>query len=174
MITLGIAAALSIISVSLAKLSGAAQEEASYLHLEALPTLDLRGLLLGGIIIGALGILDDVTTAQVAVVDELKKANPSLSHGELYRRGISVGQEHIASLINTLVLAYAGASFPLLLVFALDKTIPLWVSLNAEFIAEEVVRTLVGSIALVFAVPISTFLAAYFFSRKKHHNPTMR
>lgn len=127
--------------------------------------MNLRGLLLGGIIIGALGGLDDITTSQVAAVDEIRKANPKLSISGLYKRGRSVGTEHIASLVNTLVLAYAGSSIPLLLLFT-TRTEPLWVTLNSEFIAEEIIRTLVGSSSLVFAVPISTFLASYFLSSK--------
>ncbi|MEK7524708.1 MAG: YibE/F family protein [Patescibacteria group bacterium] len=166
-ITLGIAAFLAIWAVAFAKLSGASSEEVWFLQLEGLENLDPRGLLLGGMIIGILGILDDITTAQVAVVDELHQANPGFSVSHLYKKGLSVGQEHIAALINTLVLAYAGVSLPLLLLFALDQHEPWWVTLNSEFLAEEVVRTLVGSMALVFAVPISTFLAAAFYKRKK-------
>lgn len=164
LITLSLSAVMTIFFVWLSKLSGTAQEEAVTLHVEGL-AIDLKGLLLGGIIIGALGILDDITTAQVAVVDEIHKTNSSLSFSELYKKGLSVGHEHIASLINTLVLAYAGASFPLLLLFAVDKNIPMWVTLNSEFVAEEVIRTLAGSITLVFAVPIATFLAVYVYKK---------
>lgn len=160
LITLGLAAGLAIAFVRLAGLSGAGSEEAFYLQLGPLETLNLRGLLLGGIILGALGVLDDITTAQAAVVDELSQANPALPPIELYRRGLSVGQEHIAALVNTLVLAYAGAALPLFLLFAVDIQQPLWVTLNSELIAEEVVRALIGSLALVLAVPITTWLAA--------------
>lgn len=166
LITLSLSAGITILFVWMSKLTGTAQEEAVTLHTEGL-AIDLKGLLLGGIIIGALGILDDITTAQVAVVDELHKTDPRLSFRSLYKKGISVGHEHIASLINTLVLAYAGASFPMLLLFAVDKHIPMWVTLNSEFVAEEVVRTLAGSVTLIFAVPIATFLAAYIYKNQR-------
>jgi uncharacterized membrane protein len=127
--------------------------------------------LLGGIIIGALGVLDDITTGQVAAVEEIHSANPKLPFKELYVRGISVGQEHIASLVNTLVLAYVGASFPLFLLLTINNEVPLWVRFNNEGIAEEVVRTLVGSTALIFAVPIATFLAAFFYEGRPPSRP---
>ena len=164
LITLVLASLLAWLFVSLAKLSGLGSEEAAFLQLSPAGDLNLKGLLLAGIIIGVLGVLDDVTTSQVATVDEIRRANPSLSFHELYSRGLSVGREHIASLINTLVLAYAGASFPLFLLFSLNTQQPLWAVLNSEFVAEEVVRTLVGSTALILAVPIATFLAAHFLS----------
>lgn len=166
-ITLGISALLSILFVALAKLSGMGSEGAFYLQTGGFENLNLKGLLLGGIIIGALGVLDDITTGQAAAVDEIKKANPELSFSELYRRGISVGKEHISSLVNTLFLAYAGASLPLFLLFTVNPSEqPLWVIINGEFIAEEIIRTLVGSTVLVLAVPIATLLAAYFYSRR--------
>jgi uncharacterized membrane protein len=160
LVTLGLAAATAAISVRLAGLTGAASEEAFYLQLGPLEALNLRGLLLGGIILGALGVLDDVTTAQAATVEELSRANPALPTRELYRRGLSVGREHITALVNTLVLAYAGASLPLFVLFAVDIPAPLWVTLNSELVAEEIVRALIGSLALVLAVPITTALAA--------------
>ncbi len=165
--TLAIAAIMSIVAVNFSRLFGLGSETAFYLQMGQAGDLNLRGLLLAGIIIGVLGLLDDVTTGQAAAVDEITKANPDLSFRELYKSGISVGREHITSLVNTLVLAYAGASLPLFLVFYLNQSQPLWVTLNTEFISEEVVRTLVGSITLVLAVPIATLLAAYFFSKKR-------
>jgi uncharacterized membrane protein len=165
--TLIIAIGLSVLFVYLVGLTGSGSEEAMYFKLDPNLAINLKGLLLGGIIIGTLGVLDDVTTAQVASVDEIRKANESLSARELYRRGISVGQEHIASVVNTLVLAYAGASLPLFLLITLPSAQPLWVTLNGEFIAQEVVRTLVGSMALILAVPISTYLASKYLVGKR-------
>jgi uncharacterized membrane protein len=156
-----------MLAVAVTSLSGAGTEEAVYLQLSYLPELNLAGLLLGGIIIGTLGVLDDVTTAQVAAVEEISLANRSLSVAELYKRGLSVGREHIAALVNTLVLAYAGAAFPLFLLFALPDHPPLWVILNGENIIEEVVRALVGGSSLMLAVPIATALAAAVFGSKK-------
>lgn len=161
--TLVLAIVFSYLAVMLAKLSGYGSEEAIYLQLGSLPTLNLRGLLLGGMIIGTLGVLDDVTTAQVAAVEEIGNANRAFGFSELYRRGLRVGREHIAALVNTLALAYAGASFPLFLLFSIQGGPPLWVVLNAEYVMEEVVRALVGGASLVIAVPISTALAAYGF-----------
>lgn len=161
LLTLCIAAVLSVTFVYSAKLFGMGSEESMFLQLGT-NVVNLRGLLLGGIIIGCLGVLDDITTAQTAAVDEIRKANPSLSSVQLLKAGTSVGKEHIASLINTLALAYAGASLPLLLLFHTNDAYPFWVTLNGEFLAEEIVRTLVGSTTLLFAVPISTWCAVKF------------
>jgi uncharacterized membrane protein len=162
MITLVFTVIIDIFFVKITHLSGLGTEEAFYLQLDNIH-LDLKSLLLSGIIIGVLGVLDDVTTAQAATVEELHEANPALSFIELYKRGISVGKEHIASLVNTLVLAYVGVSFPLILLFTVSRNQPMWVIFNSNLIAEEVVRTIVGSCALILAVPITTFLAARFF-----------
>lgn len=167
LLTLVLAAVLSIIFVEITRLSGAGTEESFFLQFGPLEQLNLKGLLLGGIIIGALGVLDDITTAQSAAVEEIHNANPKLSAKDLYKRGLSVGKEHIASLVNTLVLAYAGASFPLLLLFSIEDVEPFWVTLNHEYMVEEIVRTLVGSTALIFAVPITTYLAARAFTKQR-------
>lgn len=165
LLTLVIAVLLSWLFVSLMKLSGTGSEQAYLLQLGRADPLDLRGLLLGGIIIGVLGVLDDVTTAQTAAVAELQSANPNLSRAELYRRGLRIGSEHILSLVNTLVLAYAGAALPIFLFFELNTTLPTWFILNGEFLAEEIVRTLVGSVTLVLAVPLATYIAAMAYTR---------
>ncbi|MDP2691138.1 MAG: YibE/F family protein [bacterium] len=165
--TLVIALPLSMLFVGVSRLTGVGTEEAFFLQLGTLGNINLKGLLLGGIMIGVLGVLDDVTTAQSAAVEELKKANPRLGFGELYRRGLSIGKEHITSLINTLALAYVGASFPVLLIFHVSQQ-PVWAILNSEFIAEEIVRTLVGSVALILAVPITTALAAWYFGKQRN------
>ncbi len=165
-VTLLFAALMAIFYVYAAKLFGTGSEEAVFLQTGLLQSVDLRGLLLGGMIIGCLGVLDDVTTAQCATIDEISKANPNLSSKELRKAGFSVGREHIASLINTLALAYAGASLPLLLLFTTQGTYPLWVTLNGEFLAEEIIRTLVGSITLVAAVPVATFFASRMLKAK--------
>ncbi len=164
-LSLGIAVIIDIAFVHFAKLAGNGTEEAFYLQFDNF-TINLKGVLLGGIIIGVLGVLDDVTTGQSAAIEEVYNANNSLTFRQLFRSGFSVGQEHIASLINTLVLAYAGASFPLLLLFGIQNTQPLWVTLNSNFISEEIVRTLVGSAVLVIAVPLTTVLAAFYYSQQ--------
>jgi|SRR5579872_418250 len=165
-ITLMIALGLSVYFVNLAKLTGLGTEDAQYLVVGGVSAGHLQGLLLSGIIIGALGVLEDITTGQSAVVDELKKANPALKFKELSSSALSVGREHIASLVHTLVLAYAGSSLLIFLLFAINKSQPLWVLFNSQYVGEELVRALIGSIALVLAVPIATFIAAYFQSRE--------
>jgi len=163
LLTILVSVVLAIWFVNLTKLVGLGSDDALYLQ-SWKNQIDLQGLLLGGIIIGTLGILDDITVSQVSIVEELHDVDPNMNALELFRRGSNIGKEHIASLINTLALAYVGASFPLLLSFSVNsnQTQPLWVILNSEFIMEEIVRTLVGSTTLILAVPISTVLAAYF------------
>lgn len=125
------------------------------------PLLDTRGLLLAGILIGALGVLDDVTISQASAVLELRGANPRLSARELYVRAVRIGRDHIAAAVNTLVLAYAGSSLPLLLLLADQPLGESWgTMINREALATEIVRTLVGSIGLLSAVPLTTWLAA--------------
>jgi uncharacterized membrane protein len=165
LLSFGLAIVIDLFFVYITKLSGNGTEEAFYLQFDGV-NLDLRKLLLGSIIIGVLGVLDDVTTGQSAAIEEVAKANPSLGFFQLYHSGLSIGREHIASLVNTLVLAYAGVSFPLLLLYGIQKSQPLWMTINSNFIAEEIVRTLVGSLTLVIAVPLTTMLAAFFYSKK--------
>lgn len=167
-ITLVLSTVLAVIFVYIGKLFGMGNEEAVFLQSGMFEQVNLRGLLLGGIIIGALGVLDDITTAQTAALDELSKANHKLGFAELYASGKSIGSEHIASLINSLALAYVGASLPMFLLFFMNTETPWWVIVNNEFIAEEIVRTLVGSSTLLLAVPISTWIAAKAFANGNH------
>ncbi len=155
---LGITLILSSIFFELAGFTGLASEEALILPLLSVD-VDLASLLLGGAILGALGALDDVTVTQVATVSELHRQRPDLSAPALFAAGVRVGREHIASTVNTLLLAYAGAGIPLLLLFAAsDQSLSLIA--NSEVVAVEIVRTMCGSIGLVAAVPIATGLAA--------------
>jgi len=149
--------ALSWLVLAVAGFSGVATEEAFFLL--ALPDLDLNGLLLAGIVLGAIGALDDVTVTQASAVWEVHGANPSLDAGELYASGIRVGRDHIVSTVNTLLLAYAGASLPLLILFTLAGQSFGFVA-SSEIVAVEIVRTLVGSIGLVAAVPVTTWLSS--------------
>lgn len=155
---LGLTLGLSWIFFEFAEFSGLATEGALILPFIA-ENLDLSALLLGGAVIGALGALDDVTVTQVATVAELRRHSPHLPTTELVASGIRVGRDHIASTVNTLLLAYAGASMPLILLFAVSDQ-PLDMVANSELIAVEIVRTLCGSVGLVAAVPITTALAA--------------
>ena len=153
---------LSAVSVAAAGFTGFADEDSFIIAFAG--TVDVRGLVLAGIVLGALGALDDVTVTQASAVWELRRADPTMDTARLFTAGLRVGRDHIASTVNTLLLAYAGASMPLLLRFALTNQ-PTGIVLNSEIIATEVVRTLVGSVGLVTAVPITTWLAARVASR---------
>jgi uncharacterized membrane protein len=150
-------AVLAVAFMALTGITGFGSEEAFYVS--ALGTqIDLRGLVLGGIVIGALGAIDDMTVTQASAVWELRSADPGMSRPALLRSGMRIGRDHVASTVNTLVLAYAGASMPLLILFVLSEQSFGTVS-NNEVLATEIVRTLVGSIGLMASVPITTWLA---------------
>ena len=155
---------LGNLSIELLRLSGFVTEEATTLHLLSEGGIDARGLLLAGIIIGALGVLDDVTVAQAASVFEIRRANFSLTAAELFARGMNIGRDHIASTVNTLFLAYSGASLPLLLILSTQAE-SLASTMSQELVATEIVRTLVGGIGITTAVPVTTALAALFAHR---------
>jgi uncharacterized membrane protein len=156
--SLGITLLLSELFTNLAQFSGFSGEESFLLNLGA-GQVDLRGLVLAGVIIGALGAIDDMTVTQASTVWELHGADPTMPSRHLFRAAMRVGRDHVASTVNTLFLAYVGASLPLLLLFVLtDRTFASVA--NGEVVAIEIVRTLVGSIGLVASVPITTALAA--------------
>jgi uncharacterized membrane protein len=151
--------------VEVSKLTGFASEEAGFLQFEKQGLINMKGLLLAGIIIGTLGILDDVTVSQSAIVFQLREANKKLGPKRLYNQAMKVGHDHVSSMVNTLVLVYTGAALPLLLLF-INNPRPFSEVINYEIIADEIVRTLVGSIGLILAVPITTFLAAYYYKKR--------
>jgi uncharacterized membrane protein len=155
---------LSYTSVTLAKLTGFSSEAAIYLNFSTQGALDFSGLLLGSIVIGVLGVLDDVAITQASVTTELVRANRALHGLDLYRRALRVGQDHIGSLVNTLALAYTGVSLPLLLLFARAETAVIDV-LNQEVVAVEIVRTLIGSLGLILTVPLTTAIAVWWVTR---------
>ena len=159
-------AGLAIIFGRLTNLTGYGSEEAAYLQDQLKVPLDVYSILIGGMIISTIGVLDDITIAQASIVSELKEANPKLKMFDLFTRAMRVGHDHIAALLNTLVLVYAGSAMPLLLLFA-SANHPTATLLNYEPVAEEIVRTLVGSIGLVLAVPFTTFIAAYWYKTKR-------
>jgi len=167
-ITLIITGSISIVLVKLMHLTGLGTDDAYSLKLGASAIINFKGLLLGGILIGALGVLDDVTTGLTASMFELKKANTGLSFIQLANAGLRVGREHVSSLVNTLVLAYAGASLPIFIILITNpNNYPLWSTLNSEMAVEEIVRTLSGSIGLITAVPLTTILAAWYLTAAK-------
>jgi uncharacterized membrane protein len=155
---LAVTAILAGVFVGLADVSGFATEEALVVEIGA-ARIDLRGIVLGGVVIGALGAIDDMTVTQASAVWELRHANPGMSRRTLLRAGLRIGRDHVASTVNTLALAYAGASMPVLLLLVLSRQ-SLETVTSGEVIATEIVRTLVGSLGLVAAVPLSTWLAS--------------
>lgn len=156
---LGVTVAAAQLFVTLANFSGFASEEAIFLNV-AQGKIDLTGLTLAGIVIGALGAVDDMTVTQASVVAELYEADPHMSKTRLFSSAMRVGRDHVASTVNTLALAYAGASMPLLVLFVLAQQ-SLGTVANGETVATEIVRTLVGSLGLVAAVPLTTWLAVW-------------
>jgi len=165
LITLVIAFALSLFSVWITGLFGLGSEEARILSLNLENPINFQGLLVVAIILGTLGVLDDTTVNQTHIVHELAEANPRLSRKELYTRSLKIGREHIASLVNTLFLAYIAAFLPLFILLSMAQE-PLWVTLNRDIIGEEILRSILGSISLILAIPISSYLAAR--NVKKH------
>ena len=172
-ITITLSTLFSIAVVYFTKLTGTGSEDAYQLQFSnATIGLNFQGLFLSAMIIGTLGVLDDITTSQASTVAEISRANPKLSISELYVRGLRVGREHIISLVNTLGLAYVSVALPLLMYYIIYNPQPLWVTFNSENIVEEIIRTIVGSSALLLAVPITTVLAAKFLRhdpKNDHH-----
>ncbi|WP_245887449.1 YibE/F family protein [Umezawaea tangerina] len=164
LVSLVVIGTLGALFSAFAKLTGLDEETANVIALLG-HGIDTRGLLLAAALIGALGVLDDVTVTQTSAVWELRRANPSLTTRELYIAGLRIGRDHLSSVVNTLVMAYAGAALPVLLAFALSGR-GLGEIFTAQQVAQEIVRTLVGSIGLVAAVPVTTVLAAIVASRE--------
>ncbi|ELP70866.1 YibE/F-like protein [Streptomyces turgidiscabies Car8] len=162
LISLVLIGVLGSLFIGWAALTGNTDDNTGLIH-GLYPSIDMSGLLLAGVIIGSLGVLDDVTVTQTSAVWELHEANPTMGWRGLYRAGIRIGRDHIASVVNTLVLAYAGAALPLLLLFSIAQS-SVGAVANSELVAAEIVRTLVGSIGLVASVPVTTLLAALMVS----------
>ena len=157
---LALVAVLGAVAVEAARLTGLTSEETVQLQTFD-PTLNFSGLVLAGIVVAGLGVLNDVTITQASAVWQLNEVDPSLGWRQLFRRGMAVGRDHIASTVYTIVFAYAGAALPLLLLFELYHQ-PMWTILTSSAVAEEVIRTAVGAIALVLAVPVTTAIGAFF------------
>ncbi|HTX91391.1 MAG TPA: YibE/F family protein [Anaerolineales bacterium] len=159
LIVLIITGGLAGLFVKVALLTGNGNEEALYLMQMPGITINLRGLLLGGMILGTLGVLDDLIITQASAVFELREANSALGLRQLYQKAYRIGQDHVASTVNTLVMAYTGVALPMLLLFSLERGNYAQL-VNVASVAEEIVRTLVGSVGLIAAVPVATFVAA--------------
>lgn len=164
--TVAVTGLIAFLSVHFMRFTGFSNDAAVYLNFATDGKIDLAGLLLGSIIIGILGVLDDVSITQASVVQELKAAKPSLNWRGLYARAIKVGRDHIGSLVNTLALAYAGVALPLILLYAKTES-DLMISLNQEVVAVELIRIVVGSIGLILAVPATTLVAAWYFNNRE-------
>jgi len=163
-----VTSAIATLWVGAARLTGFGSDASIYLNFSTSGTLDFSALLLGSIIIGMLGVLDDVAVTQVSVVEELKAANKMFRQADLYRRAIRVGRDHVASLVNTLAFAYVGAALPLVLLLArTDASFGMLV--NQEMVAAEIVRIIVGSIGLILTVPLTTMIAAWWYDGREVH-----
>lgn len=168
-LTVCITGLFAYFAVKLTGLSGFESEEAVYLNLNARGSIDIVGLLFGGIMIGLLGVLYDVAIGQAISVEELFKIAPHTSAKKIYERAIRIGREHIGALVNTLAIAYVGASLPLLLLFYQTSVGHYLTTLNREIFATEIVRTMIGSIGLVLAVPITTLVAIKMLRNRNIH-----
>lgn len=146
------------------RLTGFSSEESIYLNLNSQGTINMVGLLFGGIVIGLLGVLYDIAIGQAVAVEELYRAGHHMTRKEIYRRAIRIGREHIGALVNTLAIAYVGVALPLILLATQTKGTGLLTVLNSEIFATEAIRILVGSMGLIIAVPITTFIATYMLS----------
>ncbi|MDB5238089.1 MAG: hypothetical protein JWM46_359 [Candidatus Kaiserbacteria bacterium] len=169
-LTIVITGLLAYAAIPFTRLTGIANEEAVYLNLNAHGSIDLAGLLLGGMLIGVLGVLYDAAIGQAVAVEELTVAAPELSRAHIYKRALRIGREHIGALVNTLAIAYVGAALPLLLLFFGYGTDTWSTAINREIFATEIVRILIGSIGLVLAVPITTFISVRMLVGKVSHS----
>ncbi|MBP9821618.1 MAG: YibE/F family protein [Candidatus Pacebacteria bacterium] len=160
---------LAWIITELAHITGFASHEAVYLNFNTGGNLDFAGLYLAGVIIGMLGVLDDISITQVAVVRELQHALPNASTQDLFVRALRVGKEHVSALVNTLVLAYAGVALPTMLYFA-TSSFTGWELVNQELFASEIIRMLIGSLGLILTVPVTTLLAVFLRSKHGEHD----
>jgi uncharacterized membrane protein len=169
-ISLVVTAILAYVFSDWSRLSGTAQEEATFLIDASKQAIDFHKLLLAAIIIGTLGVLDDVVIGQVEAVTQIREANPNLSNPQIFKMAMKVGRAHLGAIINTLFLAYAGASLPLILLFNLHQEPFLSFSqvINNEEIATEIVRTLVGVVGLCLSAPIATIMAVRYGQSKKN------
>jgi uncharacterized membrane protein len=169
LVSLMLTGAMGLVFIRWTSLTGNTDENTGLIH-GLYPHIDMSGLLLASVVIGSLGVLNDVTVTQTSAVWELHHADPTMGARALYRAGARIGRDHIASVVNTLVLAYAGAALPLLLLFTIADS-GVGTVANSEMVAEEIVRTLVGSIGLVASVPLTTLLAALVVSADRSPRP---
>ncbi len=166
LVTVLFTGALAYFTVHMGRFTGYSTDEIMYVNLNSRGSIDLVGLLLGGIMIGLLGVLYDVAIGQAISVEELHHIAPHVKRKQIYARAIRMGREHIGALVDTLAIAYVGASLPLFLLFYQTSASPLLI-INKEIISSEIIRILIGSIGLVLAVPITTLLATLMLVKVK-------
>lgn len=157
---LGAVSILAVIFIRLVNLSGFGEEEGMFLADQLDSYINMRGILFASIIVAGIGIMDDVTVNQVSALQEIYKANPRVDRFYLFRSSMNIGRDHIASMVNTLFIAYAGASMPLIMLLSANN-VSFQDIVNTEMFAEEIVRTFIGSIGLILVVPITSFVASY-------------
>ena len=169
LISLSFTLIFSIIFTKLTRLSGMAQDEAVFLIGLTKNAINFQGLLLAGMLIGAVGVLDDVIVSQIESVKQIKEANPKLPNKKVFAMAFKIGNTHLGTMVNTLFLTYAGASLPLLLLFVVNQGAFTSFSqvINNEVIATEVVRTFVGSIGVALSMPIATYFGSYWLKIKR-------
>lgn len=165
--TVCISLLFAYLSIRSARLFGVATDTSTYVNAILGHQFDTRGLLMSGMIIGLIGVLDDVIFTQISGMEEIYKANTLVSKKELFWAGFRIGKQHIIAMVNTLFLVYVAVSLPLLLLIKTNVDQPLWVVLNSEVFAEEAVRTFVSTSSLILAIPIVTILTAYFLTKTK-------
>ena len=153
-------------AVDIMRISGFGEEATTYLNANTYGIIDIKGLFLAAVIIGTLGILDDIAITQASAVHQFNKLAPNLSKKELYFKALHIGKDHFSATLNTLALAYAGAALPMLLLFA-HQNMDMLLTINREVFAPEIVRTLCGSMAIILTVPITTIIAIFFEKSKK-------
>jgi uncharacterized membrane protein len=156
---------LTLIFIEVTKLTGYGNEDALYLINQLQKDLNMKGILFASIIVGGVGVMDDVTVNQVSAMQEVYRANPNLTRDYLFRSSMNIGRDHIASMVNTLFIAYAGASMPLVMLLQANN-ISFREIINNNIFAEEIVRTFIGSIGLILIVPITSFIASFLITKK--------
>jgi uncharacterized membrane protein len=163
-VSLLVIAAAAVVAVHATHITGTASEDATLVQSLGGGRLSLQGLVIAGILIGALGVLNDVTVSQSSTVLALRRANPKLHVRQLVRSGLEVGRDHLGATVNTLVFAYAGAALPLLIIFS-SQDLSFGDAINRETVAGEIVAALIGSLGLICAVPLTTVTAALLAAR---------
>lgn len=154
-----IAGILAKVFTDLCSITGLASEEVNFLITYMDTVIDYRGLYLSGVLIGAIGVVMDVSMSITSVIFELKTQNPNMNFAELVGSGLKVGRDIMATMVNTLILAYVGGAMPILLVFHFMR-MPLGSLVSMEILSTEIIRSLCGSIGLILTIPLTSLVAS--------------